>query len=1144
MILHLPFGFFFSILVVFISFGSVEYTSSLLLNNDNLNSDSNSRSQSPNLRRQLPNDLSHEALEREAALVLEQVNSFGSLPHRKQAYKKPLRRSKSDASTKKLKRNSIFNFFNSIPASTNSISSTNSNQNNGSSTDTKTNDQKIVNNKKVGRSKSDISSQSLKHKREKYVNKLHINENNNNHNVISSDSDNNNTSLITNSLTRKKIPLSPITEVNTPLLDDRNCSDYFEANNSNINNVEGVEDCENSLKQQRSKFLSKSMESMHSSQMPVEKLPLTKHVRVDKIIKRLSVERLSPPPMAVLQAGGFSYTKPQLSPKSPTLMPSSPNNTNHNNYFNMKSMTPTVESHIDNSNTNSLNNSNHNPSNIVYTQVVCNDQKNADASKTIQNNDMLLKTSRKQSAASPSNLIKQSMRNDTVDFINTASDEKVSSRKHTVDEFGRDEIDNIASTNEEEPIIKANIRKHIPRYSSNTNIDNLINNHQQQQQQQQTYYLDNEFDRLNEMRETDFNNGIDATLSSRREILESRIKSRIGGLHINNDNNHTRSNPPTIHKRTYNKHGSNEFINNRFSPERKHLDFNKSSSPTRVKYEQSKTSTTYLDDGSMRKNSHHSQKFIDKYTDSGNETDIVVKNNSHNKNRYSSRFNIGRKWNYEDDIIECELFLMKERKHTDETYPYQLVRTYVYRQSSNNDDNYDTDQDKKNILKEWKHNKKMTREFIKTQTKKKSGLDKVKELFKLRSNKNNEENELRARYREYSPDIEPPPQKSVPTMPRRRLSTPTASPMTTSRSKSLPPPKLPQSKVVNKNASTVTSTSTLKRDKQSTNGSQQKFNWFASLDRLSRKKSRDLSNPPTIDRHSNSNSSTITRAKSSSMKNISLSNGSSKNLRFFGDTDLDDAGNKIKSPSHYDEAREKSTSLQNLNSGRRTRQSKSVSRSRAELINIAESTSDEAEKTGESPSNRSRPVSPTINNYLPPPRPPKSTKLVRSVSTLPRPLPRKSLGHDAVDTHDAYYPQYKRDSNLESDSNFSTSRRLRNSLSVSRENLGRDRFDSDASQRSVVYLHASVVGDIPQTYGRKLSGKSSVRTAYNEEQPIIRTVNSSLAMDAPWKPKFISDGYEINYSNDQKNIENRRKFRSKSATREKSKWDREAHKRT
>lgn len=608
-------------------------------------------------------------------MVLEQVNSFGSLPHRKQAYKKPLRRSKSDASTKKLKRNSIFNFFNSIPASTNLISTTNNN--NGSSTDTKTNDQKIVNNKKVGRSKSDISSQSLRHKREKYGNKLLINENNNNNsNLLSSDSDNNNTSssLITNSLTRKKIPLSPITEVQTPLLDDRNCSDYFQAQT----NVEGVEDCKNSLNQQqnRAKYLSKSMESMHSSQMPVEKLPLTKHVRVDKIIKRLSVERLSPPPIAVLQAGGFSYTNPQLSPKSPTA--TSPNNLTNNTSFNLKSMTPPVE-HSHSIDTNSLNNSNkNNHSNIVYTQVVCNDQnKNA----AIQNNDMVLKTSRKQSAAaSPSYLITKKY--DTVDFINTAStaDDKSATtvRKHTVDEFGRDEIDNIASTNEEEPIIKANIRKHIPRYSSNTNIDNLIINNNQQQQQQhqhQNHFLDNEFDRLNEMRETDYNNGIDATLSSRREILESRIKSRIGGLHINNDNNHhTRSNPPTIHKRTYNKHGSNEFINNRFSPERKHhLDHfnNKSSSPTRVKTSTT-TTTTYLDDGSMRKNSHHSQKFIDKYTDSGNETDIVVKNNSHNsKNRYSSRFNIGYLFLYFILHAHVDFFL-----HCFKIY--RILRAYLF----------------------------------------------------------------------------------------------------------------------------------------------------------------------------------------------------------------------------------------------------------------------------------------------------------------------------------------------------------------------------------------------------------------------------------------------------------------------------------
>lgn len=583
-----------------------------------------------------------------------QVDNFGSLPHRKQNYKKPLRRSKSDASTKKSKRNSIFNFFNSTPASTTNSSSTTNPNNSNSSNSTK----RPVNSKRVTRSKSDVgNSQSLRTKRGNKLPSLSQNSNENSL-TVSSDSENNNASLTASRM--QKIPLSPITEVNTPLLDEKSTSkvDYFDSIATNSNNIkpnnnhnskgealtEGVtkENCENSLKQRSDnlKYLSKSMESMHSSQMPAEKLPLTKHVRVDKIIKRLSVERFSPPPLTVLQAGGFSYTNPQLSPKSPTATKSVDNI--------IKTVNDDKRTNILNSNQN-----NSNSSNILYTQVVCNEIKhNADESrKTIQNDTETvhntLKTSR-MSAASPPNLMMtvnnnniELARTDTNDFINThiVVDEQKTSRKqlHIDENFDRDETDHAISTTEEEPIIKANIRKHIPRYSSNSNIDNLVSYNQHQQ----NYFLDTEFDRLNEMRETDYNNGIDATLSSRREILESRIKSRIGGLHHNNnDNSHTRSVPPTT-KRTYkHHHGSNEFINNRYSPERKHLDYNKSSSPPPgIKYEQR---TIYLDDNSLRKSTPYS-KFNDKYTDSGNETDIVVNrsNGNNSRNRYSSRFNIG-----------------------------------------------------------------------------------------------------------------------------------------------------------------------------------------------------------------------------------------------------------------------------------------------------------------------------------------------------------------------------------------------------------------------------------------------------------------------------------------------------------------------
>lgn len=182
---------------------------------------------------------------------------------------------------------------------------------------------------------------------------------------------------------------------------------------------------------------------------------------------------------------------------------------------------------------------------------------------------------------------------------------------------------------------------------------------------------------------------------------------------------------------------------------------------------------------------------------------------------------------------------MKERKHTEETYPYHLVRTFVHRERSIDDGSfYDPYLDKANILKEWKHNKKMTREFIKTQTKKKkSGIEKVKELFKSNKSKVNNvsENELRSRYREYSPEIEPPPKLNLHQQDiasRRRLSTPTASPVITSRSKSLPP------KGITRKTSSTMTTNTLKREGNNKENGSQKFNWFASLERLSRRKNK------------------------------------------------------------------------------------------------------------------------------------------------------------------------------------------------------------------------------------------------------------------------------------------------------------------
>lgn len=87
--------------------------------------------------------------------------------------------------------------------------------------------------------------------------------------------------------------------------------------------------------------------------------------------------------------------------------------------------------------------------------------------------------------------------------------------------------------------------------------------------------------------------------------------------------------------------------------------------------------------------------------------------------------------------------------------------------------------------------------------------------------------------------------------------------------------------------------------------------------------------------------------------------------------------------------------------------------------------------------------------------------------------------------------------------------------------------EGDSSQsQSVVYLHATTVGHIPQPYvlNSRRSSKSrdelnSTRTksSTNNLQPMTRTVSRSVSMLAPWTPKHIGDGYEINYSQTMQN---------------------------
>ncbi|XP_036334721.1 uncharacterized protein LOC118745303 [Rhagoletis pomonella] len=289
---------------------------------------------------QLPADLSEESIRKEAALVLAQAerhkskaengdniptfkvrtkrssdsnpNKFHSLPTRKKkAPAKPLSRSVSDAAAKKsAKRPSIFNIFSRR-------SDTNVNQVERDPRFEDSGGRRLV------RSKSDVGSYN------KAERKLKKSLKDSKPAVTSG-----NLQALNGSSKQQLIntPLSPIIE-------NVQKEDYFaeqfnrerrkseaiterEKHESGLNellhrsrtqaaedgNILGKGPISNGIRDKILTLQSKSQENMHSSQLPAQKLPLTKGVTVNGLAKRLSMERFSPPPP--LSGPAFSYIRP------------------------------------------------------------------------------------------------------------------------------------------------------------------------------------------------------------------------------------------------------------------------------------------------------------------------------------------------------------------------------------------------------------------------------------------------------------------------------------------------------------------------------------------------------------------------------------------------------------------------------------------------------------------------------------------------------------------------------------------------------------------------------------------------------------------------------------------------------------------
>lgn len=584
--------------------------------------------------------------------MLEQVNHFGSLPLRK-SRGKPVQRSVSDASTKKSRKPSILNLFNT------SINSNGNNSNSKSSKRVERSKSDASRNKRRGSNDSNSSTGS-KTKREKFKFRLGKTNTNLTNNSLTNSSDSDNHLAVTQP---KKIQLSPITEIN-------NRSDYFEefSDSTKPISLEKAKDKESKfvgnigftshedldlvpttdtqkLKSTASSFAkSKSMDEMHSSQLPPEKPLLTKGVAVDNMIKRLSSEHVSPPAQ-ILTLGGFSYTNPSgLASSSP---PSAAIN----------ALTPTKQKSLSPLNTTNLNNNLIDSGNdIVYAQVVRNETKNSNGNKIVYKETVHNAIKHNYRSTSPPNT-----NQDTVDFVTANpsngynSQNNFHSKSNFINHKSFNEIDEgidhdlkyqkfngneqfEESHLNEEPIITPKIRHRGPnKYSTTSTTIITSNNHNNYTNNQNQYKDYNQFD----ARDMDVND-----LSYRREILESRIRSRIGGLHkgyntIERHQRHRTVSPPPVSGR-YHRYETNETITTRYSPERNHIEI---VSPPVVNDEvtyndHSEPPNKYKDyvDSTLRRSTHYYSK--NEKVDSGIENDFR-RNSYEKKPRKHSRFDIG-----------------------------------------------------------------------------------------------------------------------------------------------------------------------------------------------------------------------------------------------------------------------------------------------------------------------------------------------------------------------------------------------------------------------------------------------------------------------------------------------------------------------
>uniref|UniRef100_A0A6E8W474 Calponin-homology (CH) domain-containing protein n=2 Tax=Anopheles coluzzii TaxID=1518534 RepID=A0A6E8W474_ANOCL len=902
----------------------------------------------------------------------------------------------------------------------------------------------------------------------------------------------------------------------------------------------------------------KSQDALHSSQLPPEKPHLTKGVTVENIVKRLSSERHTSPPPSQIVGGGFSYTRG--SGEQPIVYAQVvANETNKSKHTVKQQHYPSTEEE--------------DPA-TMWT---------AGESK-LRPSGGFLDTTQRPSPPLPKYRLDEADHSPlTINGIrrklHTNSDEdeglgidyarqkqaqeryKSSAYVHTSSSTTRTSPKSFLTNSDEDPPIAPSIVRLTP---TEKNFSSSYSVHYRGQADGKEH--------LPEFHE----------LSQRREILESRIRSRIGSRDLLDRMSPERTVPVPIQltsggHRTSNSSSTTKY---RTTTERRSVDrvLDRHESP--VRRSTLSPTPTYREASQERgavprRNSRGyvetfvtktvvnrdgkpvSEEYVERYKYPGESVEAVTSSrtvydregsagrtevqrynryvpeqqggtssyttrhtvdkgdsgieNDFRKDSFNHEFISGTKFTLTENVRACEDFLRMERTHTNSCMR-KPRKAHVYRERSIDDGSrYDPRLDE--ISASRSYTRDSTLKSSLKADKKAGGLAKVKQFVSSTRKKlvrmGTDTSEKRDHSRVGSLRSDSADGSRVPDIAtRRRLSTPKSSPSSAKRSLSFKSSKL-------------SSTTPAEGQKQSSSRSE----WFKSFDRLSRKKS---SSKPNLTVDAKSPPPPPKQAKS---------------LRFFGDTDTEygdqNATSYRSARSNLSKTEKKYRSAYDLDTAPKVRD---TARNRSSsLHNLDEE--DELSLRGkdyrseEHSSTFYRARSPSPSDYRP-----ERTGTPRDYT--PERVTRKAYHHhhrsrenniDLVDGERSQTPVHQRPGSRSRSEHkkppsgpqkpartFERRDSLNRDIDRILDSSGTEGESSQQSQRSVVFLHATTVGDIPHPQIANARRRAYSRESLNHSvasskkvQPMTRTVSRSISVLAPWKPKNIREGYEIDYHKDQ-----------------------------